>query len=77
MCSVKSSQNIFMQSLPLYTSSLFSIPLNENKVYIEKCLLTFLVDNFLGFFLHASMFSIKNLRSSWIINGFLLDLPNC
>ena len=69
------SQKLFMQSLPLYTSCLFSMPLNENAVYIEKCLLTFLVDNFLGFFLHASIFSIKDLRSSWIINDVLLDLP--
>ena len=45
-----------MQSLPLYTSCLFSILLNEDIVDIERpdgiCSLTFVVDEFSGLFLH-------------------------
>ena len=36
MCSLKNSQNFFMQSLPLFTSCLFSMFLNEDIVEIEK-----------------------------------------
>ena len=35
-CSLKDSQNFFMQTLPLYTSCLFSILLNDDIVDIEK-----------------------------------------
>ena len=35
-CSLKDSQNIFMQSLPLYTPCLFSMLLNEDIVDFEK-----------------------------------------
>ena len=45
VCSLKNSQNFFMQSLPLYTSCLFSMLLNENIADIEKadgmCSLTY------------------------------------
>ena len=34
--SLENSQNFFMQSLPLYTSCLFSILLNEDILEIEK-----------------------------------------
>ena len=44
-----------MQSLPLYTSCLFPMILNDNIVDIEKadgiCLLTFAEDEFSGLFL--------------------------
>ena len=57
-CSLKNSQNFFIQSLPLYTSCLFSMLLNDNIVDIEKldgiCSLTFVVDEFSGLFLHQS-----------------------
>ena len=53
-CSLKNSQNFFRQSLPLYTSSLFFMLLNEGIVDIEKpdgiCSLTFVVDEFSGLF---------------------------
>ena len=59
---------VFMQSLPLYTSYLFSMRLNEDIVDIEKldgiCVLTFVVDEFSGLFLHPSIFSIKHGRSA-------------
>ena len=59
-CSLKDSQNFSMQSLPLYTSCLFSMPLNDDIVDIEKpdgkYLLTFVVDDFSGLFLHPSTF---------------------
>ena len=49
-CFLKNPQNFFMQSLPLYTSCLFSMLLSKYIVDIEKldgiCLLTFLVDKF-------------------------------
>ena len=55
-CSLKNSQNLSMQSLPLYTSSLFSMLWNDHIVDIEKTdgiyLLTFVVDKFSGLFLH-------------------------
>ena len=51
-----------MQSLPLYTSCLHSMLLNEDVVDIENpegiCSLTFVVDEFSGTFLHPSIFSI-------------------
>ena len=66
-CSLKDSQNFFIQSLPLYTSCLFSMLLNEDIVHIEKpggiCSLTFVVDEFSGLFLHPSVFSIIHSRS--------------
>ena len=56
------SQIFFMQSLPLYTSCLFSMLLNDNIVDIVKpdgiCLLTFSADEFSGLFLYPSIFSI-------------------
>ena len=68
MCSLKDSQNFFLQSLPLYTSSLFSMLLNEDIVYIEKsdriCSLTFVGDEILGLFLHPSICSIINSTSA-------------
>ena len=46
--SLENSQNFFMQSLPLYTSCLFSMLLNEDILEIEKpdgiFSLTFIVD---------------------------------
>ena len=49
-CSFNNSQKFFVQSLPLYTSCLFSMLINEDIVDIEKpdgmCLLTFVVDEF-------------------------------
>ena len=55
-----------MQSLPLYRSCLFSMLLNEDIVDIEKldgiCLLTCLVDEFSGLFLHPSVFSVIHSR---------------
>ena len=62
------SQKLFMQSLPLYTSCLFSMPLNDDLVDIGKpdgiCSLTFLIDHFSGLFLHPSIFSIKDSRTA-------------
>ena len=55
------SQNFFMQSLPLYTSCLFSMLLKEDIVDIVKpdrtCSPTFAVDKFSGLFLHPVIFS--------------------
>ena len=36
MCSLKYSQNFFIQSLPLYMSCLFSMFLNDDIIDIEK-----------------------------------------
>ena len=50
-CSFKDSQNFFMQSLPLCTSCLFPIILNDDIVDAEKpyeiFFITFIVDKFL------------------------------
>ena len=55
-----------MQSLPLYTSCLFSMLLKENIVDTEKsdgqCSLTYVVAEFSGLFWHPSIFS--NMHSS-------------
>ena len=52
MCSLKCSQNAFIQFLPLYTACLFSMLLNGDIVDIERrdgiCWLTFVVDEFSG-----------------------------
>ena len=67
-CSLKDSQNFFIQCLPLYTSCLFSMLLNDDIVDIEKfdgiCLPTFVVNEFSGLFLRPSVFSIKHSRSA-------------
>ena len=67
-CSLKYPQNFFIESLPLYTSCLFSLLSNDDFVDIEKlegtCSLTFVVDEFSGLFFHPSIFSIKHSRSS-------------
>ena len=72
-CSLKYSQNFFMQSLPLYRSCWFSIILKGDIVDIEKpdgiCLVTFFVDEFSGLFLHLSIFNIIHSRSANIIKG--------
>ena len=47
---LKNSQNFFIQSLPLYTSCLFPMLLNEGLI--------------LGLFLHPSIFSIMHSRSA-------------
>ena len=56
---------------------LVSMPLNEDIVDIEKphgiCLLTFVVDDFSGLFLHPSIFSAIHPISAQIINGALSD----
>ena len=53
-CFLKDSQNLFMKTLPLYTSCLFSMLLNDDIVDIEKpdgiCSLTFVVNEFLWIF---------------------------
>ena len=51
--------------------------LNEDIVDIEKpdgiCLLTFVIDEFSGLFLHPSIFFIIHSRSAQIIKSALLD----
>ena len=78
MCSLKDSQNFFLQSLPLCTSCLFSMFLNDDIVGIEKingmCAPNFVVDEFSGLFLHSLIFSIKHWRYALMINGAFLCL---
>ena len=68
MCSLKHSQNFFIQSLPLYTSCLFSKLLNEDIVDTVKpdgkFLLIFVIDEFSGLFdIHQSfLLYIQDLR---------------
>ena len=68
MCSLKDSQNVFVQSLPLYASCLFSMLLNGDIVDIRKpdgvCPLAFVADKFLGLILHPSVFSIIHSKSA-------------
>ena len=73
MCSLKDSQNFFLQSLPLCTSCLFSMILNDYIVDIEKiygmCSPNFVVDEFSGLILHSLIFCIKHWRYALMING--------
>ena len=66
-CSLKTSKNFLIQSLPQYTSCLFSMLLKEDILDIEKpgviCSRTFAVDKFSGLFLHTSIVSIMHSRS--------------
>ena len=65
---MKIHKKIFVQSLPLYTSCLFSISLNDNIVDIEKpygiCSFSSAEDDFSGLFLHPPLFTIKDPRSA-------------
>ena len=67
-CFFKDSQNFFIQSLPLFTSCLFSMLLNDDILDTEKpdgiCLPIFVMNEFLGLFLHSSVFSIEHSRSA-------------
>ena len=62
VCCLKNAQNFIMQSLPQYTSCLFSLLLIDDIVDIEKpdgiYLLTFDVDEFSLLFLYPSIFSL-------------------
>ena len=66
MCSLKNSQNFFIQYLHQFMFKLCFF-LNENIADIEKpdgiCLLTFVVDECLGLSLHLSIFFIKNIHN--------------
>ena len=77
VCPLKNSHSFFMQSLPLYTSCLLSMLLNDDIGGIEKpndiCSPAFDVNEFSGLFLHPSIFYIRHLRSAYIINGALSD----
>ena len=68
MCSLKDSQNFFIQSLLPYTLCLFSMLLNDVIVGIEKpdgiCLSTFFVDELSGQILHSLIFYAKHSRST-------------
>ena len=68
-------QNFFIQSLPLNTSSLFSILLKEDLVDIEKPngIWNMNPNEFSGLFLHPSIFSNMHSRSAKIVNGALSD----
>ena len=68
LCALLGIHKISTQSLPLYTSCLFPMPVNDNIVEIEKpdgiCSLTFVVDEFSELFLHPSIFSIIHSQSA-------------
>ena len=75
MCSLKNSQNLSIQSLPLDTSLLFSTFLNYNVVGIEKhdgiCLPTFAVDKFKEFLnlsINPSFFIHTLFLQNYLIN---------
>ena len=61
------SQNFSIQSTPLYTSCLFSVPSNVHIIDTEypqgMCSPIFVVVNFSGLFFHPSTFLIKESRS--------------
>ena len=63
-CSFKDLQVFFMQALPIYALSLFSILLNDDIVDMKKpdqtCSPTFAVHEFSGLFLYPSIFCIKH-----------------
>ena len=59
-------QNVSMNVLPLHTSYLFSLSLNDDIVDIEKpyrvCSLTFVVEDYSGLFLHPPIFPTEDSR---------------
>ena len=63
MCPIKYSQNFLVQLLLKYTSSLFSIFLNDDIVDIEQpdgmCSLTFVVNKFSGLLFNHQSFLLK------------------
>ena len=67
-CAIKHPQNFFIQSLPLFTSCLFSMLLNEDIGDSEKhdriCSLSFVVNECSGIFLNPSIFSIIYSKSA-------------
>ena len=75
MCSLRDSQNFLMQLSPLYASYLFLKLSNVHIVgieYLQKIFSpTFIVNEFSKLFLHPSFLSIKDLRSSKIIDDVL------
>ena len=68
VCSVKNSKYLSIRSLPLHSSCLFPMLLNEDIVDIEEpdgiYLLHFFSDEFSGLFLHPSIFSIIHSKSA-------------
>ena len=64
MCSLKDLKFFFMQALPIYTLSLFSILLNDDTVDMKKpdqtCSPTFAVHELSGLFLYPPNFYIKH-----------------
>ena len=69
---LKNSKKIFIQSYPLYASSLFYMLLDDDSVNNKKpneiSLLTFVADEFSGLFLQPSILSILHSRSALIGN---------
>ena len=67
-CSLTDLQNFFMQSLPLETSCLFSMLLNDDIVDIEKTdgihSFTFVIDEISRLFSQLSVFCINPLNAS-------------
>ena len=65
-CSLKNSQNFFMQSLPQYTSCLFSMFLNDDTVDTEKpdgiCLPTFFINEFSGLIHQSFLLNIQDVH---------------
>ena len=63
-----------MHSLPLYTSSLLSLPLNNDIVCIEKpdeiWSFSFVTDYFSGLFLRPIAFIDKDPRCAYVIDDF-------
>ena len=63
VCCLKDSQHFIMQSLPQYTSCLFSVSLNDDFVDIEKPYVilsfTFVIDDFSGLFYIYQSFLLK------------------
>ena len=79
-CSFKDSQNFFMQSLPLHTSRLFSMSLNDDIVDIEKpdgigSLTSFFLI-FQDYFYIPSIFSNKDfnicINNEWCFIRFMI-----
>ena len=64
---LKDSQNFFMQSSPLYTLALISIPSNvyivDNECPQAVCSPTFVLNDVLELFLHPSVHLIKDSKS--------------
>ena len=78
VCCLEYSQNVFVQSLPLYTSCLFSIPLNEDTDFekFDRISFAFLQMKFQDYFYiqQSCLLYIQDLHKSQMMLYKIFDI---